>query len=60
MPGPGNYEHPDNDPRRERIVSYKLGTSNRADIVAREATLSPAPGQYDSPRKDIGQTVSSI
>lgn len=54
VPGPGNYNPPEQDPTKERVVAYKLGTSSRSNLVGREATLSPGPGQYDSPRKDNG------
>jgi len=49
-PGPGNYNATD-DVTKNRVVSFKMGTTQRTEIVNKEKVSSPGPGNYDSPSK---------
>ena len=53
VPGPGNYEGNANIVK-DRVVSYKMSSSQRQDIVSKESNKQPGPGQYDSPLRNQG------
>ena len=50
MPAPGTYD-PNNTLTKDNVRSYKMGLSQRQDIVSKEAQNLPGPGGYESPSK---------
>jgi len=55
-PGPGAY-NANESVVKERVVSHKMRSTNRTEIVHKETSSKPGPGAYDSPSK-LGKGVS--
>jgi hypothetical protein len=46
IPGPGAYEASVREVR-DKSPSYKMGTSQRVQVVSKNQTQNPGPGMYD-------------
>jgi len=54
-PGPGAY-NANESVLKDRVVSHKMGSTSRTEIVHKETSSKPGPGAYDSPSK-LGKGV---
>ena len=53
-PGPGYYE-PINEGVKDKVRSYKMGSSVRTDIVSKEVVSKPGPGHYTNEHDQFGK-----
>lgn len=44
-PGPGAYE-PSSKITKDDVISFKIGSSSRVNIIPKEAASLPGPGMY--------------
>lgn len=56
-PGPGAY-YPTQTLQKEAARSYQMGKSNRTEIVSKEKSCSPGPGNYSLEDKSRGPSYS--
>jgi hypothetical protein len=57
-PGPGNYD-PNSNHIKDKVISHKLSSSKRQDLVCKTAREMPGPGNYESPIK-IGKDAPAF